>query len=705
MPPVRRFLGAAAAALVAVCTLVVPPPAAAQNADVTLRLVSQSPWSSAQHRAALDLQVAATNNGSAALPKLALQVSFGDRISTQAGFDAMLSTGVPTPVAFTTKAIHGVIDPGRTKTIPMTVDLDAIAAIDQVDSQVYPASIALLSEESIVATLVTPVIYLVQAPVKPILSSVAVPLPAPIAFGADDALVDTAFPSSLREGGNLRETLDAIAGSASSRHPRGVVDLITDPMVVTQARDIADGYHTTDGTQVPAGSAPATQATRFLAELTSVVGAADNVETVAQPFGNPNIPSMLATYSGFPAGETPTLETQLDAQRASSIDVMSTLNATASPRVVAPTGVPGDPTSQFSDETLAWLARSSFDVVLGSADTVDRSPWQGTSAPAPTVPTAAGPTLVLPDPSTQALLSRTDLLADPVRASQIVLGELALIWKQEPVPEPPTQRGVAVAPPATLPPAMWAPLLDRLAGAPFLKPVSMSQLVDQVTPDNPNDAGPLTAPSSARFDDSYAADMARLGGDVSIVNSMLGPGSEEPTDLRRRLFTATEPTYLSDPLSGQPWLSSVDATVSQAFAAVTPNLDKLQFTLTSHEGTIPLQMGDPGDHAYHVTVELHSQDFSFPNGDQQDVVVQQPGQVVSFRVIANSSGQNSIYLQVRDPNGRLVPVNGGSTDPIAIPVRSTAVNSIALLVTVLAALVLVGLYARRWFRRRRTTAT
>ena len=78
---------------------------------------------------------------------------------------------------------------------------------------------------------------------------------------------------------------------------------------------------------------------------------------------------------------------------------------------------------------------------------------------------------------------------------------------------------------------------------------------------------------------------------------------------------------------------------------------------------------------------------------------------MSFRVIANSSGQNSIYLQVRDPNGRLVPVNGGSTDPIAIPVRSTAVNSIALLVTVLAALVLVGLYARRWFRRRRTTAT
>jgi len=695
MPPVRRFLGAVAAALVAVCVVAVPPPAAAQNADVTLRLVSQSPWSSKQHRGALDVQVEITNNGTEPLRDLELQVGFGDHIGTQADFDAMLNTGV-TPVAFSpTKTIHGSIDPGSPRTIPMTVDLTAIGEISQVDSQVYPAAITLLSESTVVTSLVTPVIYLVQPPDKSMLSSVAVPLPAPIAFGADDTLVDTAFPTSLEKGGSLRATLDAIAGSASARHPRGVVDLITDPMVVTQARQVAAVYHTTDGIQVPPDSAQATQATRFIAELTSVVGATNSVETVADPFGNPNIPSMLATYSGFPAGETPTLESQLDAQRASASDVLSTVNATPSSRVFAPNG------ADFNDETLDWLARSSLDIALGSADTVDRSPWQGIYAPAPTVPTAAGPTLVLPDPSTQALFDRTDLLEDPVRAAQMVLGELAFIWKQEPVPNPPTQRGIAIAPPPTLPVGMWAPLLDRLAGAPFLKPVSLSQLVDQVTPDNPNDAGALVAPSAARFDDAYAATMARLGGDVSIVNSMLGPGSEEPTDLRRRLFTATEPTYLTDPASGGPWLSSVDTTVSQAFAAVTPNVYQQRFTLTSHEGTIPMQMGDPGDHAYHVTVEVRSQDFTFPDGDSQDVVVQQPGQQVSFRVIANSTGQNSVYVSVRDPNGRLVPINpDGSTNPIAIAVRTTAVNSIALLVTVLAALVLVGLYARRWFRRR-----
>ena len=107
-----------------------------------------------------------------------------------------------------------------------------------------------------------------------------------------------------------------------------------------------------------------------------------------------------------------------------------------------------------------------------------------------------------------------------------------------------------------------------------------------------------------------------------------------------------------------------------------------------------------------MLVELRSQDFTFPNGDQKDVTVDRPGVPVSFDVIANSSGQNPIYLSVRDPNGRVVPINpDGSTNAIPIAVRTTAVNSIALLVTVLAALALVALYVRRWFRRRRTTQT
>jgi hypothetical protein len=307
---------------------------------------------------------------------------------------------------------------------------------------------------------------------------------------------------------------------------------------------------------------------------------------------------------------------------------------------------------------------------------------------------------VLPDPSTQLLFERTDMLQDPVLASQVVLAELAVIWKQEPVPNDPIQRGVAIAPPATLPPAMWAPLLDRLERAPFLSPVSLTDLVQNIAPDNANEVGPLTSQSEAAFDPNYLADIQRLTTDVQSMNSMLGPGSPVPPDLRRRLFIATEPAYVSDALAGQPWLGSVDATAQQAFAAVWPTVSQT-VTFTSREGTIPMQMGNPGDNSYDVQVELQSPSFSFPAGAVQHVTVDRPGEVVSFRVVANASGQNPLYLSIRAPNDTMIPnPNDNAATITTITVRSTAINRIALFVTLAAAIGLVALYSRRWVRRR-----
>jgi hypothetical protein len=535
-----------------------------------------------------------------------------------------------------------------------------------------------------VATLVTPVIYLAQPPEKPMLSSVSVPLDAPIAFGADNALVDSAFPGSLVRGGSHRAPLDAIAGSASPRHPRGVVDLLADPLVITQARDLADGYRTADGTQVASDAPQATEAARFLEILTGITRATNNVQTVAAPYGNPILPAMV-----------PSLEPQLAAQRSAGNIVLESLGAAPALSVARPAD------GKLNDVTLDWLAHQSTDVVLGDADTVDRTPWQGPYAPAPTVPTTEGPTLVLPDPNTELLFANTDLLQDPVLAAQVVLGELAVIWKQEPVPVEPIQRGVAVAPPATLPPAMWAPLLDRLAGAPFLSPVSLTQLVEKVAPDNANEVGALTTQSEDAFDANYVADIQRLSTDVQSINSMLGPGSPEPPDLRRRLFTATAPPYVVDPLAGRPWLASVDAAAQQAFAAVSPTMSQT-FTFTSREGTIPMQMGNPGDNSYNVQVELTSPSFSFPNGGVQNVTVDRPDKPVTFTVIANASGKNPLYLSVKAPNGTALPNLNLEGAPTITPitVRSTAVNRIALFVTLAAAIGLIALYARRWFRRR-----
>jgi hypothetical protein len=685
---VRRVLGAAAALLVASAALT-PSPAGAQDSAVTLRLFRQSPWCDANHRAALDLRLGVFNGGASTLRHLSLGVSFGPRIATQGEFQQMLTEGVPDVTASVSKPVHGELAPGGSKTLEMTVRLDGIEAIDQLDSQVYPTAIQLLADGIMVASLVTPVIYLAREPEEPLRSSVWVQLPAPIAFGADGTLVDGAFPPSIAHGGALRAALDAVASITAGKHPNGVMDLVVDPMVITQARDLADGYRTADGAEVPASDPSAKEAARFVRKLGVVASNPDPVETVALPYGDPIVPAML--NSG--------LSGELARQRAAGATVVAAI-----PPGLSPVGTVARPSGgRLSVEALDWLAEGGrTNVVLGDAGTVDRSRWQGQYAPSPTVPftsPSGALTMVLPDPATQALFGDTGLLSDPVRASQVVLGELALIWKQQPVPSAPTVRGVAIAPPPTLPADLWASLLTKLNDAPFLMPVTATQLADQVNPPNPNEDAALASPDASQFDAAYADTIDRLTHSVETYGSMLPSGSQMPTELLRKLYVSTAAPYLADPVAGQPWHTSVDATTAGAFNSVLPQVTQQTFTFTSREGQISFALGDPGLTPLQVIVELESNSFTFPQGNRQSVNVDHPGAVVSFPVVAQASGANSIAVFVRAPNGQQLP----STGPPAatIVVRSTAVNHIALLVTIGAALGLVALYARRWVRRRR----
>ena len=692
MRPVRRVLGVLAATLLAVGAVVVVPPAQAQGSGVTLQILKQSPWSSKGHRSTLTLNVAAYNGGEEPLTDLRMEVSFGPHIESRGDYSAVLANGPETIISpGATEPVRGAVEPGDSRTIGITIDLAEVPGIDQEDSQTYPAVVQLLTGDTVLASLVTPVIYLVRAPEAPLRSSMWVQLPAPIAFGADGALVDTSFPDAIGPGGSLREALDAISDATVGRHPHGPLDLVIDPLLVTQARDLEDGYRTIDGTEVGNESPSARQARTFLSTLANVVSTPGAVETVANPYANPLLPAML--HGGG-------LTASLAAQRVSGAGVISSLGATPVSTVAKPAG------GQLTNEVLEWLAGVDTTVVLADAGTTDRSATQGLLAPAPTVPvtTSSGSeTLVQPDPDTQALFDQFDLYGDPVRAAQIVLGELAVIWKEAPVPPDSIVRGVAVAPPPTLPPAMWSPLLRRITEAPFLQPVTATALVEQVDPPNPNAESALVAPASSFFDPTYADRIDVLRGHVEAYGSMLGATSDIPIELRRKLFIATAPPYVADPSAGEPWLAAVDTTTRQAFEAVMPTVSD-RITFTSREGTIPIVMGDPGDTPVRVTVELIAKDFSFPEGNSQSVLLNGPGQIVKFQVVANTSGQNPIQLWVRAPNGQSLTLTDPPGPAKTIVVRTTTVNHIALLVTIGAGLGLLALYSRRWFRRRKNPA-
>jgi hypothetical protein len=686
MRRVRRVLGAVAAALVVACATLPTVPARAQDATVTLQLLAQSPWSVAQHRSTVEFDILATNGGSETLHDLAVSVWFGPRLATQTDVQRMLDREPTQPIASTQQEMRGSIDPGGQREVRIAIDLAEISALDPTDSQTYPATIQLTSSGTVTGTLVTPVIYLAQEPSAPMVSSTWVDLRAPVAFDPSGALQDDSFPSSLARGGSLRAPISALASATGGRRARGVFDLVVDPLAVTQARQVSAGYQTTDGTEVSADDPPAHHATSFVRAL-SEVASAPRIETVAGPYGSPLAPAML--NSGL--GE------EFDAERASGWTVVAGIGGAPVSNVARPVD------GALSDEAIDWLATDGATVLLANADTVDRSAVQTTYAPAPTVPvttlSGATTTMVLPDPSVQALFEPSDLLADPVLAAQMVLGQLAVIWKQQPVPSPPTVRGIAIAPPPTLPPAMWEPLLQRLAEAPFLAPSTANDLVQRTVPsaDVANPALPLTAPSDARFDAALAAEIRTQSSNVEAYGSMVS-NPDVATNVRRQLFLATTADATFDPAVGQPWVDAVAATTQGAFDAVTPSVSA-SFTFTARDGTIPLAMGDPGGTPLRVTIELQSSSFTFPEGNAQTDVVAAPGEVWPFEVRATSSGKAAILIRTIAPNGREI------APPITVTAQSTAVNGVALLITGLAALGLLLLYARRWWRRRTNRAS
>jgi hypothetical protein len=75
------------------------------------------------------------------------------------------------------------------------------------------------------------------------------------------------------------------------------------------------------------------------------------------------------------------------------------------------------------------------------------------------------------------------------------------------------------------------------------------------------------------------------------------------------------------------------------------------------------------------------------------VRLEAPDQVVTFQAEVKAAGPSRIEVFVMSPSGVVLSRE-------LLVVRSTAVNPIALIITIGAGLILVGLWSRRLFQRR-----
>jgi hypothetical protein len=104
-------------------------------------------------------------------------------------------------------------------------------------------------------------------------------------------------------------------------------------------------------------------------------------------------------------------------------------------------------------------------------------------------------------------------------------------------------------------------------------------------------------------------------------------------------------------------------------------------------------LGDPGHRVLNVRIELASSRVDFLDRNTRSVRLDRANQVISFKVELKAAGPSTVDVFVTAPDGAVLSRS-------VLRLRSTAVNPTALVITIGAGLVLVGLWSRRLFRRR-----
>jgi hypothetical protein len=397
------------------------------------------------------------------------------------------------------------------------------------------------------------------------------------------------------------------------------------------------------------------------------------------PFAAPRLPALLGAWR---------LRTHLATQWSFGDETVERLmGVRPDPTVARPPGLALD---QASIDALSIRGATT---ILGASNSVPRPPQESGFAPPPAavLSTSAGTPVdvVLPDPGTQTILGDPELLQDPVRAAQAVLGELATVWRERPV-DPDLERGLALDLPPDLPGRLWSPLVHRLATAPFLRSLHAEDLAGRIVP--PPIRASLEPQVSERFSLPYVDDLFTTGRDVAAFASMVEQPGQEADRLERAMLYAEASQYIGNEGSGRAWIDAINGVTDTTFADLRPDTSRV-LTFTSPSGTIPLRMGDPGDRVLRVVVEVASGRVDFLHGSSRTVRLDRPNQVVTFDAQVKASGRSPIEVRVRAPNGLVLSQE-------VLVVRSTALNPIALIITVGAGLVLVGLWSRRLFRRR-----
>ena len=118
-------------------------------------------------------------------------------------------------------------------------------------------------------------------------------------------------------------------------------------------------------------------------------------------------------------------------------------------------------------------------------------------------------------------------------------------------------------------------------------------------------------------------------------------------------------------------------------------------TLTSRSGRIPVSIRNRMGIPARVRLQLSSDRLEFPEGAQIEVELEQEVTTVQVPVQARTTGSFQMAVAITSPDGVL------AVTAAQVTIRSTAVSSVGVVLSIGAGLVLLTWWLRHWRDRRR----
>jgi hypothetical protein len=670
--------------LVWLLALPAPPSSAQEVPSIRLTMLSQTPWNcptgsgpktppaafSCPAGRELTVRFRAENLGTERLGELTIGVTLYSRILSRSAYESSLVTDPPSVIDAVPLPRDGGLDPEAARDFEVTLPL--ASGIDPEQSGVYPLKVDLRSQDVSVAELRTPVIFVVREPEVPLDLSWTFVLHHPITFAPDGTFTDASLELALEPGGRLHGEIRSLRILAAD--PLGPqVDVAVSPVLLTQLGRMRDGYAVSEGDtlrEVPAGVGGAALAERAILDL-QAIAAAPNVHITALPFSTPELPALYGGGLGRDA--------DLQLEHGRNV-VAEFLRTSPDSEVLRPPG------AALDDTTLRNLSLSDITTLLvGSTTVIPVVQPLGFAGPATTGLAEGDLAAIVPEPAADALLAAT-VGADPVRASQVMLGELATIWQEQPG----EQRGIAVmlGEDEPFPGPFFPAFASSVAGAPWLAPLGATEFVETYPPAA---SQPLAEPSFRRFSTSYVTSLKQARRRVETLASMLPLDSTSPERLNAMLLLAEARQFLAESDEGIEFIASVHRTVQDVMSGLVVDTVP-SVTLSSDQGGIPITVSNDADETLSFSLRLKSESLRESSDTEMELA---PGASETVRLQAEmrSTGRALIDVQLLSPSGRVI-------EQQTIVVRSTGYNRIALLITIGAALLMLGVWARRFLPRR-----